>query len=100
MAEHDGFLDVVKDAIRAEGDNWAGRTNLIGMVALFLLMGTVGVIFDAIGVVGRWFKDDYDTGYPSLTSLMRTYGYLLLACVAILGLSEVLRAFAPRRDTK
>jgi hypothetical protein len=91
LSDRSRLLDLATDLVKAEGDNWAGRVNLLGMAALFLLIFLPAAALDLIQVVVRWFKPHYETDLPSTLSMLLTYGFLLLACVGILALSEVLR---------
>lgn len=88
-AIHD-FFALVREPIRAESDNWAGRVNFLGLVAIFLLIFVPGEAVNIVQVIIRIWKPHYTTGMPSAISLAITYGVLLLLCVLILTVMEVL----------
>jgi hypothetical protein len=98
LGERERFFEFATALLKAEGNHWAGRTNLLGTVAVFLLVYVPGLIFDAIQIVVRIWNEDYETGWPSVLSVVRTFGFLLIACVLVLALAEVLQTRARRGD--
>jgi hypothetical protein len=97
LTDRKRFFDLATDLVKAEGDNWAGRTNMLGLVAIFVILFVPATVFDIVQVGVRLWDEEYETGLPSILSIVWTYGYLLLACVLMLVTSEVVRTFA-RRD--
>jgi hypothetical protein len=87
-----GFFDVAREAVKAETNTWAGRSNFLGLTALFLLLFVPAFLVDVVQAAVRVFKPHYTTGLPSATSIAVTYGVLMLLCVIALGIVEVLRA--------
>ena len=92
MTDRGRLLDLATDLVKAEGDNWAGRVNILGTAGVFLLVFLPAIAFDLVQVVVRLWDSQYETGLPPTISFVWTFGYLFLACVGVLALSEVLRA--------
>lgn len=92
MSDIGRLFDLAKDLAKAEVDNWAGRVNVFGLAAIFLLVYLPTLAFDTLQVVARLWDDHYETELPSTLSIVRTFGFLLIACVAVLALAEAFRS--------
>jgi hypothetical protein len=77
------FVDFVRDVLKMETGTEAGRYNLIGLVAVFLVMAGVGAL-DGLQALVRIGKSDYETGLPDLYSFVRLFVITLLLCVGML----------------
>jgi hypothetical protein len=67
----------------------AGRVNLFGVFGLLLIVVGAGIAFNVLEALVRIFKAHYETGFPSIISLLRTYGVLFLGSVFMLVCGEV-----------
>ncbi len=91
----DKWYELARETVRAETDNWAGRSNFLGLTALFVLLFAPAFIFDIVQATVRMWDATYTTGLPSSISIARNYGVLMLLCVICLGVIEVLRIRRP-----
>jgi hypothetical protein len=74
------------DLVKQEGLSAAGRVNVIGLFATFLLVVAMG-LFDLMEVIGRQFDLDLGSA-PSFLTLFIVFVVSNLLCVLILALTD------------
>jgi hypothetical protein len=68
----------------------AGKVNFIVTVGLLVLVVASGLVFHAIEATVHIWDEEYESGFPSLLSMMKTYGFLFLGSVALVVLGNSL----------
>jgi hypothetical protein len=91
--ERRSLIELAREALWAETMTDAGRVNLVGIAAIFLIVIGAGLV-DVLQALVRIAKEDFETGLRSLLSFVWAYGVLLIACVVVLAAAEVI---SPRR---
>jgi hypothetical protein len=86
----ESFVDFARTVLTTETGTEAGRINLAGLVAVFLLGVGAGVI-DLVQALARLGIPDYETGIPGLYSFARLVILTLLLCVVMLIIADALR---------